>query len=164
MTRNESSPLPLAGGVGGGQGQFKPRNTARARELRHEASPAERALWRALGNRRLDGNKFSRQMPIGPYFADFYCRSARLVVEIDGHSHDVRQEHDRQRDSFMAAQGITVLRFNNGDVIGNLEGVVTAISNVLMGTSPPPTPPASGRGEDSSVQKLLGISGEGALP
>ena len=87
-------------------------------------------------------------MPVGPYFADFLTREARLVVELDGFSHDLNQEYDQRRDKFMAEQGLTVLRFTNADVMGNLEGVVRAIAAALAEKCPPPTPPASGRGEE----------------
>ncbi|KPF63968.1 endonuclease domain-containing protein [Porphyrobacter sp. AAP60] len=103
-----------------------PRNTARARSLRREATPAERALW-ALLSRSQMGAKFSRQLPLGPYFADFLCRDLALVIELDGHSHDIAPERDVARDAWMAQQGFTVLRFANADVHGNVEGVVTAI-------------------------------------
>jgi BirA family biotin operon repressor/biotin-[acetyl-CoA-carboxylase] ligase len=105
---------------------WKPRNTARARTLRREATPAERALWPYLA-RRLLGAKFSRQMPLGPFFADFLCRELLLVIELDGHSHDVAPQRDVQRDAWMAAHGFAVLRFSNSDVHANVEGVVTAI-------------------------------------
>ena len=148
--RDIKSPLPLAGGAGGGRGQFKPRNTARAQALRHQATPAERLLWTALSNRKVGGHKFSRQMPVGPYFADFLSREAHLVVELDGFSHDMNQDYDQRRDKFMAEQGLTVLRFTNADVMGNLEGVVQAIALALAERGPPPTPPAGGRGVSGS--------------
>jgi very-short-patch-repair endonuclease len=144
-------------------GEFKPRNTQRAKELRNQATPAERALWTALSGRKLDGFKFSRQMPVGPYFADFLCREARLIVELDGYSHDTRIAHDLRRDSYLKGQCYRVLRFNNVDVLTNLDGVARAISAALAETGPPPTPPASGRGEESVAQKLLGVSLEGSL-
>jgi len=99
----------------------------------------------------LNGYKFSRQMPVGPYFADFLCRAAKLVVEIDGYSHDLRLDHDQRRDAFMAEQGLTVLRFSNADVMSNLDGVVRSIAEALAERCPPPAPPASGRGEDSQA-------------
>jgi BirA family biotin operon repressor/biotin-[acetyl-CoA-carboxylase] ligase len=105
---------------------WKPRDTARARTLRREATPAERALWVFLARRQL-GAKFSRQMPVGPFFADFLCRELGLVLELDGFSHDVAPERDTRRDAWMAREGFTVLRFTNDDVFGNAEGVVTAI-------------------------------------
>lgn len=118
----------------GGQKQtmanWKPRNTARARTLRNEGTPAERALWKHLA-RSQQGAKFSRQMPVGPYYADFLCRSLKLVIELDGHSHDVRQEQDIERDRWMREQGYTVLRFVNADVRENIEGVLQAIQAEL---------------------------------
>lgn len=106
--------------------EFKPRNTTRARELRREATPMERKLWRYLSGGAL-GARFSRQMPVGPYFADFLCRELMIVVELDGHSHDLRLAHDAARDCFMSEAGYKVLRFTNADVQCNVEGVATAI-------------------------------------
>ncbi len=121
--------------------QFKPRNTKRAKELRHQASPAERRLWQYLSNSQLDGHKFSRQIPIGPYFADFVCRNAKLVVELDGYSHDVRVEYDNVRTKFIEALGYRVIRFNNEDVMTNVEGVLTMIGLALAESSlPTPNP------------------------
>lgn len=105
---------------------WKPRNTARARSLRREATPAERALWAYLARSQM-GAKFSRQMPVGPFFADFLCRDVGLVVELDGVSHDLAPERDGRRDAWMAAHGLTVLRIANADVHANVEGVVMAI-------------------------------------
>lgn len=105
---------------------WKPRNTERARALRREATPAERALWPFLARSQL-GAKFSRQMPAGPFFADFLCRELGLVIELDGFSHDVAPARDGQRDAWMVAHGFTVLRFTNDDLRCNVEGVVTAI-------------------------------------
>ncbi|MBF5090662.1 endonuclease domain-containing protein [Novosphingobium sp. NBM11] len=110
---------------------FQPRDTPRARELRHAASPAERLLWRYL-SRAQTGAKFSRQMPVGPFFADFLCREMRLVVELDGFSHEARLEQDAARDRWFAANGYRVLRFTNADVLGNVDGVVTAIRSAVM--------------------------------
>ena len=73
------------------------------------------------------GAKFSRQMPVGPWFADFLCRELSLVVELDGHSHDVAPERDERRDAWMAAHGFAVLRFTNADVRENVDGVAGAI-------------------------------------
>ena len=102
------------------------RNTVQARTLRHSATPAERSLWRYLA-RSQTGAKFSRQMPVGPYFADFLCRELRLVIECDGISHDRAPERDEVRDRWMAGQGYRVLRFTNAEILGNTEGVVRAI-------------------------------------
>lgn len=106
--------------------QWKPRNTARAQALRRQATPAERELWRYISRSQL-GVRFSRQMPVGPFFADFLCRELRLVIELDGFSHDLEPERDASRDRSMAREGYAVLRFANADVFANVEGVVTAI-------------------------------------
>lgn len=126
---------------------FKPRNTARARKLRREATPAERVLWRYLSRSQL-GVKFSRQMPVGPYFADFLCRELGLVVELDGYSHDLRPGHDAARDSWMREEGYRVLRFANTAVRADPESVVLAIREAVRELSvfpptanPPKAPP-----------------------
>ena len=143
-----SSPLPQAGGAGGGPiRKFRARDTLKAQRLRREATPAERMLWRAISKRQLEGWKFSRQMPIGPYVADFLCREEKLVVELDGMSHDLRQEEDRRRDGYLRKQSYQTLRFSNAEVLTNLEGVLMAIVAVLN-SGPPPAPPACGRGEE----------------
>ena len=88
-------------------------------------------------------------MPIGPYFADFLCRELRLVIELDGFSHDVAPHRDCARDDWMSGDGYSVLRFTNDDVHSNVEGVVAAIKReieVLRGSRPPLTPPRDGRG------------------
>ena len=98
-----------------------------ARELRRRATPAERKLWERLRNRRLSGLKFRRQHPLGPYIADFYCASHRLVVELDGGIHARRAEEDARRTSCFEAYGYTVLRFRNEEVEKDIEGVLRRI-------------------------------------
>lgn len=98
-------------------------------------------------------------MPVGRFFADFLCRELKLVIELDGFSHDLAPERDAARDRWMSCEGYTVLRFANAEVHGNLEGVVTAIDEAiarLRVTGPPLTPPASGRGM-LAPQSAVGI-------
>ncbi len=83
-----------------------------ARALRADASMPERVLWNIFRGRGLDGIKFHRQQPIGRYIADFYCAEARIVVEIDGAVHSARAARDSERDAWMMADGILVLRFS----------------------------------------------------
>ncbi len=109
---------------------WKPRNTRRARGLRNAATPAERSLWERLSRSQL-GVKFSRQMPVGPWFADFLCREHRLVIELDGFSHDVQSGRDEARDRWMNEHGYRVLRFANRDVMENVEGVVLMIAEAI---------------------------------
>ena len=113
-------------GILGPMAKFRPRETGRAKTLRNQATPAERLLWRYLGRGQL-GAKFSRQMPVGPYFADFLSRELMLVIEIDGFSHEMRQEADAVRTHTIEAAGYRVLRFTNAEVLGNAEGVALAI-------------------------------------
>jgi very-short-patch-repair endonuclease len=91
-----------------------------ARALRRNMTHAETLLWRMLRDRRLDGHKFRRQVPIGRYIADFLCDEHRLIVELDGAPHDraEQQAHDAARDEWLRAQGYRVLRIPNDLVIG----------------------------------------------
>jgi very-short-patch-repair endonuclease len=98
-----------------------------ARTLRRNATDAERAMWRLLRDRRLAGIKFRRQVPIGPFIADFASIAHRLVVEIDGGQH-AESPSDARRDAFLAAEGWRVLRFWNNDVTQNRDGVLESIA------------------------------------
>lgn len=101
-----------------------------ARALRRNATEAERIMWRLLRDRRLGGVKFRRQVPIGPFIADFASIEHRLVVELDGGQH-ADSETDVRRDSFLVADGWRVVRFWNNDVMTNREGVLEAIHEAL---------------------------------
>jgi very-short-patch-repair endonuclease len=118
--------------------------TYRARALRRDAPNAERAVWRIMRNRGLGGFKFVRQEPIGPYFADFACREAKLVVEIDGATHSTAEEltRDARRSAFLAKNGYRVLRFTNEQVFENIEAVGEAIlAELQRGAAPHPSTP-----------------------
>ena len=101
----------------------------RARSLRKNDTEAERRLWEELRGRRLNGFKFVRQLPIGPYFADFACRAHKLVVEVDGATHGTESEvrHDERRTRFLEEQGWMVLRVWNIDVFTERNAVCDAI-------------------------------------
>lgn len=101
-----------------------------ARTLRKTMTDAERALWRLLREKQLDGHRFRRQVPIDQYIADFACLEVRLIVEVDGGQHS-ESETDQRRTSYLQAQGFRVLRFWNNDVLGNREGVLRTISEAL---------------------------------
>jgi very-short-patch-repair endonuclease len=81
-------------------------NVPRARTLRRDSTDAERAMWRLLRSRQLAGYKFRRQLPIGPYIADFACFASRLVVELDGGQHGVEVERDTVRTRVLGATAI----------------------------------------------------------
>lgn len=135
---------------------------ARARAMRNNPTEPEKRLWRALSNGQL-GAKFRRQAAIPPYIADFLCPSAKLIVEVDGDTHD--DFSDQRRDAILAARGYRVVRVSNGDVMGNIAGVAEFILGALRGTScPHPNPSPEGEGLVAvEAQKLLGISLEGSV-
>lgn len=98
-----------------------------ARQLREDHTFAEGRLWEIVRNRRLGGFKFRRQRPIGPYFADFCCIEAMLIVELDGDSHLGREEYDQTRTHFLRDNGWYVLRVENFEVRLNEDKVCERI-------------------------------------
>lgn len=113
-------------------GRRSPKFIARARNLRNGDNMAEAVLWNELKASRLGGYKFVRQMPLGPYFADFACRAHKLVVKLDGSQH-ADSEYDRRRDALMRDQGYSVLRFWSADALKQTRGVRETILAVLEG-------------------------------
>ena len=99
--------------------------------MRKRSTLAEVLLWQEIKNRKLSGFKFSRQRPIGWYIADFYCEKALLVIEIDGDSHDTKQEYDAKRDEYLKSLGLTVLHFYDLDIKYRIDTVVHEIEKVL---------------------------------
>jgi very-short-patch-repair endonuclease len=128
------------------------RQRNRAKQLRQTMTRAETLLWRYLKADRIDGLSFRRQVPFRHYIADFVCLSAKLIVELDGETHDFeeRQKADQHRDAFFVSEGFCVLRFTNEQVMSNLEGVVEVIRQVASsrasGLPPSPTLPHKGGG------------------
>ena len=107
--------------------------TATARRLRREQTDDEKDLWRSLRAGRFAGFKFRRQHPIGIYYLDFYCPTARMSVELDGFQHGLpeQRQRDEAREKFLAAEGIDELRFWNHQWRKNREGVLLEIWNAL---------------------------------
>ena len=106
----------------------------RARALRSNSTEAERKLWWGLRDKRLQGFKFRRQQPIGPYVADFYCSAAKLIVELDGGQHGDGPQlvHDWQRTKWLAQRGYKVIRFWNTDVLSDADWVLESIAQTLQ--------------------------------
>jgi very-short-patch-repair endonuclease len=104
---------------------------ASAKQLRNQMTKAEVALWSRLRRGAVHGRRFRRQHPIGPYVADFACLPVRLIVEVDGDTHISKDErqYDESRDAYLRNHGWRVLRFWNGDVFENLDGVMERISS-----------------------------------
>ncbi|MEW6238391.1 MAG: DUF559 domain-containing protein [Candidatus Omnitrophota bacterium] len=102
----------------------------RARELRQNLSPAEKRLWACLRAKQIFGLHIRRQHPIGPYLADFSIEKLKLVIELDGISHDFKLEEDAKRDQYMLENGYEVYRILNRDVMMRLEDVIESIRNI----------------------------------
>ncbi len=107
-----------------------------ATSMRREPTPAEARLWSSLRGRRLDGLKFRRQVPVGPYIADFLCKDLKLIVEVDGGQH-AENSYDRRRDEWLAAHGWRVLRLWNDHVMGDVESALEHIRIAASGGVPP---------------------------
>jgi very-short-patch-repair endonuclease len=153
--RESSFPSPLAGEGAArrrrGAGEGARNLTKAARQLRSRMTDAERKLWFALKDRKFDAFKFRRQVPVGPYIADFLCFESRLIVEVDGGQHN-GSARDAERDAWLARNAFRVVRFWNNDVLQNLEGVLTRLAAELEATPHPSsslrsTPPSPARGE-----------------
>jgi very-short-patch-repair endonuclease len=108
---------------------------ATARRLRSNTTNAETLLWRHLRLLETKGTHFRRQVPIGPYVADFACMAARLVIELDGSQHglDLHQQKDAERTRWLEAEGYRVLRFWNNDVSQSPDAVLETIYDALHG-------------------------------
>ena len=114
----------------------------RARALCNNPTEPEIRLWNALRGKQLEGYKFRRQAVLGQRIVDFYCPAARLVVEVDGDTHDPKTDALRDR-KMQANFGVRVMRFTNGDVMQNLDGVLMRLVDALGASNHPPTPSLS---------------------
>jgi very-short-patch-repair endonuclease len=131
-------PPPLAGGgnqsnamhsIDWGRGK-----TSVSRQLRAEASEAEQKLWRLLRQKQLNGLRFRRQFPLGPYFADFVCLPVRLVVEVDGsqHGEETRVVRDEGRTAWLTRNNFRVIRFPVSAVMADIEMVIEGIEMAMQ--------------------------------
>ena len=133
-----------------------------ARKLRQDMSRTEWRLWDRLRGRQLLDHKFRRQVPFGPYFADFACLAARLVVEVDGEHHSDQLVYDARRDKCLGEMGYRVLRFWVSELDENLEGVVATIAEALSRhdvDGPPPTSPRAAGGGRNPARSVAGSRG-----
>jgi very-short-patch-repair endonuclease len=103
----------------------------KVRLLRKNSTDSEKRFWSQLRNRRLNGWKFRRQFPIGQYIVDFECYELKLIVEVDGGQHADQEFYDSKRTEFLKWKGYQVIRFWNNEVLGNLEGVLEALTLTL---------------------------------
>ena len=118
------------------------------RSLRANRTAAEELLWAQLRKKRIAGVRFRRQFRIGKFVVDFVCLSARLIIEVDGTSHELTFDADDLRTNWLQSQRFRVIRFTNDDVRSNLDGVVATIERGLSCPQPLPLSPSrEGRGE-----------------
>lgn len=118
-----------------------------AREMRSSMTDAEALLWRLLRNRRIAGAKFRRQHPAGRYILDFYCAEIKLAVELDGGQHSEAVVYDSNRENWLSAQGIRVLRFWNNQMLTETEAVMEVIYQAVVETSSEQATPFPQAGE-----------------
>ena len=107
--------------------EMDPHMKQRARQLRSNMSPTETLLWKHLRSRRFAGFKFRRQHVLGPWIVDYCCCEAGLVLELDGESHEGREEEDRNRQGWLEAQRWQVMRFQNSELYNRLDEVLLEI-------------------------------------
>ena len=99
------------------------------RELRNNLTPAEAILWKFLQNKQLNGKRFRRQHGVGPYILDFYCPSLKLAIELDGEQHFFEEgiAYDKIRTEYLNTFNIKVIRFENDEVLHQIENVLEEI-------------------------------------
>src|SRR5574341_155060 len=114
--------------------KINPEKLQRARELRHEMTPAEKVLWQELRGNKL-GFHFRRQQIIAGFIVDFYCHAAGLVIEVDGDIHKEQQDFDANRDKVLQELGLSVIHVKNDDVLNNLPQVLRKISDFLQASN-----------------------------
>ena len=109
-----------------------------AKQLRKDATDAEKLLWRYLRSRSLENVKFRRQQPFGTHIVDFISTEKKLVIELDGGQHATNKAHDLDRDQYIESEGYKVLRFWNNDVLQKTEGVLERIRIEILKDAPSP--------------------------
>ena len=131
-----------------GQTSKRIRTARLPQQLRNRSTDAERALWRPLRDRQIEGCKFRRQHPFADYILDFACLERMLVVGFDGGQHGERFEQDSRRTRLLESAGFVVLRFWNNEVFEQITGVVEVIQRQLVARAKPspPNPPLEGEG------------------
>ena len=154
--------LPLAGvagccpppeGAGGGMKAdkgnlcgYNKRLQPFANKLRKEMTKAEACLWKyVLRAKQMKGYQFRRQRPVLNYIADFMCKELRLVIEIDGITHDFKLAEDKRKTDDLRQAGFNVLRFTDEEVLTNIQGVAKEIDRVIDGMTSPCTPSRGGQ-------------------
>lgn len=110
---------------------YNPKLKEYARELRKNATFTERLLWKYLRAGQLNGYRFLRQKPIDEFIVDFYCKRLKLVIEIDGVTHNDKQGYDTRRENRLKELGFTVIRFDGYTILENVTGALDLIMNYI---------------------------------
>ena len=119
-----------------------------ANKLRKEMTKAEACLWKyVLRASQMKGYQFRRQRPVLKYIADFMCKELRLVIEIDGITHNFKLAEDKRRTNDLRQAGFNVLRFTDEEVLTNIRGVAEKIEKAIDEIEPPPAPASGGQRE-----------------
>jgi len=108
---------------------YNPDLKQRAKELRKAGVLAEVLLWNQIKNKQLNDLDFDRQKIIGNYIVDFYAPNTGLVIEIDGSTHNEKQEYDIKRDEYLENLGLTIIHLRDKDVLQNLRNVMDYLEN-----------------------------------
>ncbi len=115
---------------------YDPNSVEKSRDLRNHSTPAEKKFWNTL--RKMPFYKemvFNRQKPLGPYIVDFYCHQKKLVIEVDGDTHGSESSSkDLKRTKYLESLGLQVIRFDNNDVLHNIEGVMLLLEKTFKDT------------------------------
>ena len=111
--------------------KYNPKLKSIARKLRKESTKAEIYLWNELKNKKMMGYGFKRQKPIGEYIVDFFSPELKLVIEIDGITHDYKMERDKARQKYLESLSLKIIRFKDFDVRHNLEGVINSLKELI---------------------------------
>ena len=135
-SRQAKGASPQARRWGEIQRQYTQQTLQNAQTLRETRTDAEGLLWHYLRDKQLDGYKFRRQQPIGPYIVDFACMPHKLLIELDGGQHAEQHAYDQKRDAFLREQGYTILRFWNNEIFEHCFEVLESILAALHHHSP----------------------------
>jgi very-short-patch-repair endonuclease len=106
--------------------------------MRKKPTAAERKLWQRIRRKQIRGVKFRRQLAIDRFIVDYCSPSIRLIIEVDGPTHDTAQEADAIRQTVLESYGFEVVRVDNRDVLGNIDGVMETIYDVVDRKMTPP--------------------------
>lgn len=97
-------------------------------------------MWNKLKSGQIFNYRFRRQKPIGPYIVDFYCPKLKLVIEIDGYSHEDKVNYDHTRDKYLKNLNLKILHFEDKEILNNIENIITSLE-MWVNTNTPPNPP-----------------------